>query len=72
VSSEEATCQRLQFSYGVYPVHESEHPDNWKSYITKWLHDHGVKGDLVVLTEGPSRKHPEMSNRMEIIELDKV
>jgi pyruvate kinase len=71
VSSQEGTCQRLQFSYGVYPVHEPEHPENWRSYVTKWLRDHEVKGDLVVLTEGPSRKHPDMNNRMEIIELDK-
>jgi len=28
-----------------------------------------VQGDLVVVTEGPSAKHPEMNNRMEIIEI---
>lgn len=72
VSFQESTCQRLQFSYGVYPVQEPEHPDNWKSYVTQWLRNHGVKGDLVVLTEGPSTKHPEMNNRMEIIELNKI
>jgi len=69
VSSLESTCQKLQFSYGVYPVHETDHPENWKSYVTKWLGDHEVKGDLVVVTEGPSTKHPEMNNRMEIIRL---
>jgi pyruvate kinase len=69
VSSLESTCQKLQFSYGVYPVHESDHPENWKSYVTKWLGGHEVKGDLVVVTEGPSSKHPEVNNRMEIIEL---
>ncbi len=72
VSSQEAICQGLQFSYGVYPVHEPEHPENWKSYVTKWLHDHEVKGEFVVLTEGPSTKHPETNNRMEIIELNKI
>jgi pyruvate kinase len=69
VSSEETTCQQLQFSYGVYPVYEPEHPDDWKAYVTKWLRDHEVTGEFVVLTEGPSRKHPEMNNRMEIIDL---
>ncbi len=69
VSSEETTCQQLQFSYGVYPVHEPEHPDDWKAYVTKWLRDHEVKGEFVVLTEGPSRKHPKTNNRMEIIDL---
>jgi pyruvate kinase len=72
VSSQEATCQRLQFSYGVYPVQEPEHPDNWKSYVTNWLCAHEMKGEFVVLTEGPSRKHPEMNNRMEIIDLNRV
>jgi pyruvate kinase len=69
VSSLESTCQRLQFSYGVVPVHESDHPENWKSYATKWLSDHEVKGELVVVTEGPSSKHPEANDRMEIVEL---
>ena len=69
VSSSEATCQRLQFSYGVYPMHESDHPDDWKGYAKKWLQDHEVVGNLVVLTEGPSAKHPEANNRMEIIDL---
>jgi pyruvate kinase len=53
----------------VYPVHESDHPENWKSYVTKWLSDHEMEGDFVVVTEGPSSKHPEVNNRMEIIDL---
>ena len=69
LSSQESTCQNLQFSYGVYPVHEPEHPEYWKSYIHGWMHDHEVDGDLAVLTEGPSTKHPEANNRMEIIDL---
>jgi len=69
VSSQIATCQTLQFSSGVYSMHESEHPEDWRAYIKRWLQDHGVDGDLAVLTEGPSAKHPEASNRMEIIDL---
>jgi pyruvate kinase len=72
VSSQESTCQGLQFSYGVYPVHEPDHPENWRSYIRRWLQDHAVVGDLVVLTEGPSTKHPEANNRMEIIDLSRI
>jgi pyruvate kinase len=71
VSSQENTCQRLQFSYGVYPVHELEHPEDWKSFIREWLRAHEVEGNIVVLTEGPSPKHPEANNRMEIINLGK-
>jgi pyruvate kinase len=69
VSSQAKTCQGLQFSYGIFPVHESEHPEDWKGFARNWLRTHGVVGDLVILTEGPSSKHPEANNRMEIIDL---
>lgn len=71
VSSLEATCQQLQFSYGVHPIYEPDHPENWNSYIKEWLSIHEVEGDIVLLTEGPSAKHPEANNRMEIIDLGK-
>jgi pyruvate kinase len=69
VSSQESTCQQLQFSSGVYPVHESDHPENWKDYVQRWVGDHGLEGNLVVLIAGPSSKNPEANHRMEIIEL---
>jgi pyruvate kinase len=69
VSSELKTCRDLLFSYGVFPVHEPEHPEDWKSWIRRWLEDHGRQGRYVVLTEGPSRKHPDRNNSMEIIDL---
>lgn len=69
VSSQEATCQNLQFSYGVYPVCEKEHPENWKTYIKEWLKNNDIRGDIVVMTEGPSSKHPDANYRMEIIDL---
>jgi pyruvate kinase len=69
VSSQEATCQNLQFSYGVCPVHEKDHPDNWKPYVKEWLQRHGIQGDIVILTEGPSKKHPDANHRMEILDL---
>jgi pyruvate kinase len=69
VSSQESTCRGLQFSYGVHPVYEGEYPENWSAYATKWVEDHGVEGQLVILTEGPSGKHPEANHRMELIDL---
>jgi pyruvate kinase len=72
VSSEEATCQNLVFSYGVYPVHEVDHPSDWKIFARKWLSQQELEGDLVVVTEGPSRKHPERNNRMEILDLNRI
>jgi len=69
VSSQESTCQQLQFSYGVHPVYEPDHPDDWNAYARKLLGTLGVEGNLVVLTEGPSSRRPETNNRMEIIDL---
>jgi len=69
VSSQMATCQALQFSSGVYPVHELEHPEQWKDFVKRWLSELGLAGKFAVLTEGPSTKHPETNNRMEIIDL---
>jgi pyruvate kinase len=69
VSSQEATCQQLQFSSGVYPVHESEHPEDWCGYVKEWTERHGVEGHLFFLTEGPSQKHPDANHRFEIIDL---
>jgi pyruvate kinase len=69
VSSSDQTCQNLVFSSGVYPVYEPDHPDNWNAYIREWVARHEMKGDIAVLTEGPSSKHPDANHRMEIIEL---
>jgi pyruvate kinase len=67
VSSSEKTCQNLLLSYGVLPVCEPDHPSDWRPWIQKWLKENRVDGQLVILTEGPSRKHPNRNNRMEII-----
>ena len=69
VSSDERTCQHLQFSFGVMPVHETDHPDEWNTYVEQWVRDHDLEGNLVVLTQGPSPKNPGANHRMEIIDL---
>ncbi len=63
----EETCRRLQFSYGVCPQFEREEPADWKTYAGKWLKAHGIHGDQVVLTQGPSPENPDANNRMEIV-----
>jgi pyruvate kinase len=70
VSSQEPTCQNLQFSYGVYPVCEAGHPADWNDHIRAWVSSHGIEGGLAILTEGPSAKFPRTNNRMEIIDLN--
>ena len=68
----EKTCQDLMFSYGVFPVCEPDHPDDWRLWARKWLQTMGEVGNLVVLTEGPSKKHPYRNNRMEILDLSRT
>jgi pyruvate kinase len=68
----EKTCQDLLFSYGILPVCEPEHPDDWKKWARNWLLTIGEVGNLVVLTEGPSKKHPYRNNRMEILDLSRT
>ena len=70
VSSDESVCRGLCFSYGVFPVHEEDHPTAWRPWIRTFFASQEVSGKLAVLTEGPSRKHPERNNRMEIIDLE--
>jgi len=69
ISANESTCQRLMFSYGVYPVHEPNYPENWEAYAREGLEMLGVKKGLVILTQGPSPGHRGGTNRMEIIDL---
>jgi pyruvate kinase len=69
LSSSRKTCQGLVFSSGVYPVFCEEHPKDYTSFVRTWLKEQEIQGDIAVLTEGPSSKHPETNHRMEIIEL---
>jgi pyruvate kinase len=69
VSSQQSTCQRLQFTFGVHPLFEADHPEDWSNYVRRCLEALEITGDFAVLTEGPSAKHPEANNRMELIDL---
>ena len=71
VSSQETTCQQLQFSSGIHPVFEPAHPENWNTYVSAWLNSQGIEGRLAVLTEGPSAKYPQANNRLEIVDLSR-
>jgi pyruvate kinase len=69
ISNSESTCQALQFSYGVFPEHVKEYPENWRTFTKDWLRYHGLEGDLAVLTAGPSKKNPDANYSMELIDL---
>jgi pyruvate kinase len=69
VSSLEATCQALQFSYGVHPVCELEDPEDWAEYARKWVKTQDLPGNLVILIEGPSPRNPSANHKLEIVDL---
>ena len=69
ISANESTCQKLQFSYGVYPVYQPAYPENLEAYVREGLGMLGLTKGLVILTQGPSAGHRGGTNRMEIIDL---
>jgi pyruvate kinase len=72
VSSDESTCQQLLFSYGITPVYESDPPEVWNDFARDWLRSNGIDEGLVVLSAGPSPKHPEANHHIEIIDLGRT
>lgn len=69
VSPREKTCQEMLFSYGVYPLLYNEHPGNWTGFAREMVKEYEIRGDYVVMTEGPSPTHPQENHRMEIIDI---
>jgi pyruvate kinase len=69
VSPDEATCQGLQFSYGVQPVLAPQRPGDWSAYAAHWAQSEGLEAGFVVLTEGPSQSSPQANPRLEVFEL---
>jgi pyruvate kinase len=71
VSPSDETCQKLQFSYGIHALHEPEYPEDWNAYAKEWVKANHLKGQIALLTSGPSPRNPDANNRMEIIDLEK-
>ncbi len=72
VSKKEKSYKDMVFSYGVIPIHEPDHPTNWRNWIKIKLEEYGLTGKWVILTEGPSSKYPDRNDRMEIIDLTRA
>jgi pyruvate kinase len=68
-SSNPATCQQLQFSYGVDPVLVEHDNADWTPFLRDWMHARGVHAGLAVLAQGPSEEYPCGNHRMEIVDL---
>ena len=63
------TCQRLQFSYGVYPTMTKSNPKSWSKFAQNWLERHHLEGDLVLIIEGNAAKKKGDTTRLDIIDL---
>jgi len=67
-SEVEAVCQKLQFSYGVFPVHTDD-PPNWSHFAVDWVQQHMPAAEVALLTrEGDARRERD-STLIEIIDL---
>ncbi len=70
-STSARTCQELLFSYGVWPLCRKDKPVKWGREVREYVRKFGLKGDTALVTEGPSRMHPGMDHRLELMDLGK-
>jgi pyruvate kinase len=69
LSTDEATCQALQFSYGVQPIKVEKDLQDWGPFTCRWLHEQGFDSGIAILTQGPSPENPGASYNLQIAEL---
>ncbi|MCB1923631.1 MAG: pyruvate kinase [Gammaproteobacteria bacterium] len=69
-STQEATCQSLQFSYGVFPVKVDAESADWTPFLREWLGTRGVTSGFAILAQGPSAEYPCGNHRMEVVDLE--
>lgn len=69
-STQEATCQSLQFSYGVFPVKVDAESADWTPFLREWLGARGVTSGFAILAQGPSAEYPCGNHRMEVVDLE--
>lgn len=63
------TCQKLQFSYGVFPEYISSHPFSWPHYAQEWLQQHSVTSGIAMVVEGGGTLKAGDTTRIDIIDL---
>ena len=73
VSNSPKTCRDLMFSYGVYSILEEGleegQPKDWAASARRYAEAHGIKGNCLIKVEGPSSDHPDVTHKIEIIDL---
>jgi pyruvate kinase len=72
VSSNKKTCREMLFSYGVFPIYESNHPTDWTDFARDYALKYHLNGSCIIQTEGPSPESPHRNHKMEIIDLREI
>jgi pyruvate kinase len=68
-SNREESCQRLQFSYGVFPIFVPDDEQDWQQFSRQLPAQFGVSAGLVMLLEGAGTLEFEDTKRIDIINL---
>jgi pyruvate kinase len=63
------TCQRLSFSYGIYPVYLEDDRHDWRAIVKQWCLHQEIDWGIVVMTQGSSIENPERTNQIEVFSL---
>jgi pyruvate kinase len=71
-SDDESACQKLQFSYGIYPDLYDPPVENWQAFVRDWMGRAGAAGERVLLAEGSGTLGTEDYTRIDIIGLDEI
>lgn len=61
------TCQELMFSYGTWPIESKQHIVDWRKFSKKHVEKLGLKGNSVLIAEGPSPADPNKHHKIELI-----
>jgi pyruvate kinase len=69
LTPDRVTCRKLQFSYGVCAVEQSEQPRDLRPHLEGLLARYGIRAGVVVVAEGPSPDCPDVPSRMGVIDL---
>ena len=69
VSPSLKTANDLNFSAGVWPLHEPQPPASWNTWVRDQVRLHKLPGAFAILTQRPSVHDPESNHRMEVVSL---
>lgn len=69
LSHDDAVCQGLMFSYGVYPVKLEYEPENWSDFARNWLAEYQEPGKIAILVGGPTLLNPDSNHRIEFLRI---